>query len=487
MRYFQPKYWVWWVLLGSLILRLPLLTGSFWLDEAAQALESIRPFSQQLDIVPDFQPPLLHFITHFAAQLSHSEWWLRWWGALVPGLITIWATYKLGEMLFGKRVALISSLLLATSSFHIFYSQELRPYSLPACWALLSTLMIFQKPFSWPRFTIVTLLGLYSSYLYPFLLLPQLWLIWQREKTTSTLAKIGGGLVVGIAPLLPLFWQQLHAGQTLRNSLPGWETVVSTSQLKTLALVPLKFLYGVMDLELTPLFLITGFALAGVALWWFVTHKTTQSSPAYQRSMRALLLLLIVPFITSWLISFWIPVVQPKRLLYLLPFFSLLLSVPLGRSKITPRPATLFVGLALLLNIIGTGQYWTQPQLQRENWRGLKETIAANFSPTQTIAVFSFDEAFAPWRWYEPPVLQALATGNVFINNVDDLNNTLKPLADFQYVLVFDYLRTLTDPDDRLLSAVESFGFTNRGVLDYPGIGFVRVYTRPEGALGFAL
>jgi len=172
---------LWLILIFALLLRLPLLTGCFWLDEAAQALESVRPFSQQLEIINDFQPPLLHYLVHFAAKVTITEWWLRLWGALIPGLVTIWATIKLGEKLFNKQVGLTAGLLLATSSFHVFYSQELRPYSLPAMWAMLSTLLLFKKDFSWWQFAGITILGLYSSYLYPFLLLPQLWLIGKQQ------------------------------------------------------------------------------------------------------------------------------------------------------------------------------------------------------------------------------------------------------------------------------------------------------------------
>jgi hypothetical protein len=53
-------------------------------------------------------------------------------------------------------------------------------------------------------------------------------------------------------------------------------------------------------------------------------------------------------------------------------------------------------------------------------------------------------------------------------------------------VLVFDYLRDLTDPDDRLITAVESFGFSGRGVIDYPNIGFVRIYSKSEFAIGYS-
>lgn len=65
------------ILLLALILRLLLINHSFWLDEAAQAIESARPLSQQLEIAKDFQPPLFHLWLHLFTYLSHAEWWLR--------------------------------------------------------------------------------------------------------------------------------------------------------------------------------------------------------------------------------------------------------------------------------------------------------------------------------------------------------------------------------------------------------------------------
>ena len=122
------------ILFVALLLRLPLLSGSFWLDEAAQALESVRPLSQQLNITSDFQPPLFHLVVHFLSLVSHAEWWLRL-ASLIPGLITIYFTFRIGcrfsgspdeaSAKSGRLVGLIAGLLLATSQFHVFYSQEL--------------------------------------------------------------------------------------------------------------------------------------------------------------------------------------------------------------------------------------------------------------------------------------------------------------------------------------------------------------------------
>ena len=180
-----------WIVVGivllALVLRLPLLSGSLWMDEAAQALESIRPLNQQLQIRDDFQPPLLHLLTHFALQISTSEWWLRWWGAVLPALLSIWLLPDLVVTLLRsgspsnqkKQLELmpyltgyLAALWLATNSFHIFFSQELRPYSLAAWWAVLSWWLILKQRPGW-QLALASLAGLYSTYLYPFVLIGQ--------------------------------------------------------------------------------------------------------------------------------------------------------------------------------------------------------------------------------------------------------------------------------------------------------------------------
>ncbi len=132
------------ILFIALLLRLPLFSGSFWLDEAAQALESARPLTQQLDIRDDFQPPLLHLITYVSIRLSTAEWWLRLWGALIPGLISIYYTYKIGTRVRNQFTGILAAGLLTTSSLHIFFSQELRPYALPTALATASTYFLLR-------------------------------------------------------------------------------------------------------------------------------------------------------------------------------------------------------------------------------------------------------------------------------------------------------------------------------------------------------
>ena len=222
------------ILLLALALRLVFINGSFWLDESAQAIESSRPFSEQLMIREDFQPPLMHYLLHFSIQfgkifgLERAEWWLRLIPSLLPGLVTIWATFKIGEKIFNKKTASLAALFVATSSFHIFFSQELRPYSLPAMWGLLATYqMLFffkeKKKQNLILFAIFSILGLYSSYLYPFLLASHFLYLIFKKLEFKKIFSMGAVIVFAFLPWLPKFLEQLKTGKDLRVQVPGWD------------------------------------------------------------------------------------------------------------------------------------------------------------------------------------------------------------------------------------------------------------------------
>src|SRR3990172_2265418 len=100
------------ILLLTFVLRLVNLNQSFWLDEAAQVIESARPFSQQTDIAADFQPPGYHFLLHFCMLASHSESWIRLLSVFF-GTGSIYLIYHLAKFFFGKPAALSAGVFLA--------------------------------------------------------------------------------------------------------------------------------------------------------------------------------------------------------------------------------------------------------------------------------------------------------------------------------------------------------------------------------------
>ena len=473
------------IILLALLLRLPLLDASFWLDEAAQFLESARPLAQQLDIREDFQPPLMHLITFLGIRLgawfglSSTEWWVRLLPSLLPGILTVWATYRLGLKLFSKKTALLASLFLATSSFHIFYSQELRPYSLPAIWAILATWQLLEvltskKSKHFWLFGLFSVLGLYSSYLYPFLLIAQFVYLWQQKFNPRKILLLASGIGLGFLPWLPKFLEQLQTGQALRQSMPGWEQVVSLPQLKTALLLPLKFVFGLSDLELN-----LGYVFLSVAVFGPLFYFIILARHKHRSNLLFFFYLLVLPLLLSWLVSFFVPVLQAKRVLFALPLFSLLeafLLVSYQKSK--PQLSKIFFTTIIAINLFSTYAYWTKPELQREDWRGLSQEISQKFTPDNTAVLFAFDQPFAPWRVYDQTGFKTFSTGVFYANDLEQPHELFKDISKYQYVLVFDYLRDLTDPDDLLLKVVQDLGFTPVGVLDYPNIGFVRIYSR---------
>lgn len=477
-----------WTIIGlAVLLRIPHLAGSFWLDEAAQALESARPLAQQFDIIPDFQPPLIHLLVHFALYFGQSEWWLRTVAALIPGLVSIWVTFQLGKRLGSERAGWWAALLLATSSFHIFYSQELRPYALPLMFAVCSWwYLLGNSKLDWRRsdvvgFILCTVAGLYSSYLYPFLLLGQaIWVVvFDRAKLKSFVAASGVASLTFL-PWMPMFLQQLAAGGEVRQGLPGWEAVVSTPQLKSLPLVFGKFIYGVVDLQLSFFFSISGVALIslmGVGLVHLVRHRSILT----RKPTLLFISWLLIPLLTSWFVSFWIPVVQPKRVLFLLPAFYLLVSYfALELKSKTLRWSIL--GLFLALNCWGTVQYYVQPVYQREDWRGLHQEVTSDY-PDDAVALFSFPEPFAPWRWYDDGTYPTLSTGKLAVADVEDLTATLKPMTRYQYVIVFDYLRDLTDANRELETELAAYDYQLVELKSYPNVGFVRIFAKAGATL----
>lgn len=514
------------ILLLALILRLPHLNDSFWLDEAAQVLESLRSLNQQLQIKDDFQPPLLHLITFLSLKVAQSEWWLRLTGALLPGLLTIIGGYFLGIKIAGKKVAISASLLLATSSFHLFFSQELRPYSLSACWAVWSWFFLLEahqfgqdvyqiKPNSklnwffnlFPvnrdffLFLFCTILGLYTSYLYPFVYLSQLIYLAYCQKAYRL--SIYALFIPSIAflPWLPSFLAQLSAGQALRESFPGWENIVSFSLLKAPALTFGKFLFGVINLEfftLTrqktwPFFAIQNFSaampfvlittlFAALLIYCFYQQKQLAKTTDKQIWLY-LLFALILPFALASLVSIFVPLIQPKRVIFLLPIVYLALSWLIFGKRANWRQLawpqwTLFL-LLLTINFYGSLSYYQQKDLQKEPWREAVGELHLKYEPAETIAVFSFPDAFAPWRYYERAYSKKfpiLATGSYHLSSIEATRALLTPVLGYQRVITFDYLTSLTDEKNLIKATLLDFGFTIEHDYDYNTLGFVRIY-----------
>ena len=86
----------------------------------------------------DVHPPVYFWLLHAWVQFAGEGEFAARFISLICGMLTVAATYPLGKVLFGRRIALLGTLLLAFSRFHVWWSQEMRMYIVATMWGVLS-------------------------------------------------------------------------------------------------------------------------------------------------------------------------------------------------------------------------------------------------------------------------------------------------------------------------------------------------------------
>ena len=484
------KKLLWPLLVIAGVLRVVLLNGSFWMDEAAQVFESGRSFSEQFQIPYDFQPPLFHVLIHAMYQFSTAEVWLR----MIPflaGILSIYLIYFLVEEKLhampsnqSTKIALIASSLMAVSSFHVYFSQELRPYSLACLWAICSWYALLKlerknRGSWWLVYTFANIAGLYTMYVYPFLLIGQcIWvLIVQRHLFNGVLKSF---LFTGIAflPWLPSFLEQLRIGSELRSQLPGWSDIVSTPVWKALPMILAKFTGGVLPVDAniqTMIGVILPLALSALMLLFGFRQKSKLG-----REVAWLVCAwLIIPLASAQLLSIFLPVLSPKRVLFTFPAWALALSFAVFQIKKNWK--WWLLGSFVATQCFGLFVYWGNPTVQRERWKEVSIQIHEQFSPENTIIVLGWSESIPSWQLYanqqEKPI-RVLPVASVRTVIESELDDRMKPVEEYTNVLVFDYMRDLTDPKRSIESWLETHGYKGIDSIDTKNFGFIRYYVR---------
>lgn len=122
------------VLLGSSLRLYRLDYFSLWMDEiyTMNVTNPALTFKEFHDVIVAQEGfPFFYFflVKGFYAVLGYTSFAARLVSA-VAGIASIISLYKLGKHLFSKEAGLCAALLLAINEYHIYYSQEARPYTL---------------------------------------------------------------------------------------------------------------------------------------------------------------------------------------------------------------------------------------------------------------------------------------------------------------------------------------------------------------------
>jgi mannosyltransferase len=466
------------ILFLGLFLRLININQSLWLDEAINVVFAQK--SNFLDylskyLIGDFHPPahfaILWIWTHI---FGYSEAAVR-----IPsvffGVATIYLTYLIARQ-YSETVGRVSSMLLALAPLHIYYSQEARPYSLAAFAATLCSLFFlkFLKSNSFRiriGFTLAATLVLYSDYVSYFIFPAQfVFLLVHHKKRIS--AYLGASVVslIFFIPWLFIFPLQLKNGVEMSNQVTGWKDVVGGTNLKEVALLWAKTVFGRITFENK---LVYG-AILGVAsaLYLYIFTKTKKEI----KKLGYPFLWLIIPPALAFLFSYMIPVFSYFRFIFILPAFYILIS--LGIEKMNEKIKWTIIVLILIIQTGFSFTYLLNPQFHREDWKSAVR-LMEGVSSSDSAVLFKNSEIVAPFSYYsKDKYLSIPAQKTIPAKEKEDIVDLKSALADKRKVYLFDYLKDITDPQDLVSSKLKEEGYKNTATYDFRGVGFVYLYEK---------
>lgn len=379
---------IWLILLLSLGLRLIGINQSMWLDESISAniaklsIEKIVPqFS-----VGDFHPPLFYLVLDLWVKVVGSGVIQMRILSVIFSLITIWLVYKIGSLLKDKKTGLWAAILVGVNPLLIYYSQELRMYSMMTMFLMGAVYFWIKivknketKKSWWFGFNLMVFLAFLTFYGSVFLSAALiLYLIWQK-KLKGFFGSVWG-LLLAIAVVSPLLLTQLKMSGQMLNEVTNWSLVLGKVNLKNLILIPLKFSIGRISwYPKTWYYLIGGgwsLIVFGLALKQMVKNKK-------------LLWLLVTPIILGVLFSFKSPLMQYFRFIYLVPVMAL------GLAEVKNK----WIKFGLVLGFLGfSGFYLLNSNMHREDWKSVAASLG---NGTKVYMIESFSD---PIKFYNSTV-----------------------------------------------------------------------------------
>jgi mannosyltransferase len=220
------------ILLFAFALRLFRLGAeSLWYDEtvsvylAGQSLPALIAHT-----AGDIHPPGYYLLLHAWTRLAGSSDWAVAFPSLFFGLLLVALAYWLGAHLFGPRAGLLAAFLVAISPYNLWYSQEVRMYTLGAVLGmglLAATLSLlddqpsrrFETSGRVAAYAVLGALGLWVLYYFAFLLVAVnvmvgLWWLLRRRQGRAGGRWLGqwalaqGAVLLLYVPWLPVAWRQ---------------------------------------------------------------------------------------------------------------------------------------------------------------------------------------------------------------------------------------------------------------------------------------
>ncbi len=400
------------LLLAFAALALTLTWQSLWLDEVFSIYYVERPFDDawRSSIFPEQNPhATLYYLSMWVwiRAAGTSDFAVRYF-SLLTGTAAIALIGVLARAWLGARATPVAMLLLTVSPFAFWHMQEARQYALYLCLALLSTYCLWRLINSKPGIGLIVAYALsatamaYAHFFSVFAVAAQciVGAVLCLRRPPALARLICAAVITAIA-CAPIPLRLIGSGRTfdqaditrvalpldgmLREMLAEYSTRLPAAQGASWLLIAfgLTFIAG------------------GIMLW--------------RRNRRAAFMvtgLALLPALLFLPIAARVSVFSPKYALAAMPMFVLALSALVTAALARRRAAGLAV-LALLTGASAWGIYrdFTNPDVQRENWRFAARFLARETAAGETILVFAD---------YSAPVLQHYFKGPANVVKITD-------------------------------------------------------------------
>jgi hypothetical protein len=400
---------------------------SLWYDETVSAFLA-RQSLRQLTVhtASDIHPPGYYYLLHFWTRLAGDGEYALAVPSVCFGLLLIPLLYQVGRRLVGWRAAAWGALLVTFSPFNLWYSQEVRMYTMGAALGLIALygamrmLEMPQNPGApgpngwravlsapWLTYVLAAAAGLYTLYYFAFLLFflnlfVLAWLLFRRRPPMSApaapasllLSPLVGWLLAQLAlVLLYLPWLPVALRQALTPPVPPWRSFVPLWGVMVESWTALTLGQSVAARLAWPLLLISsGLYLLGLISLYLSRREDGRQVFGPLAAACLLAGYTFGPLFFIYLASHWAPLYHVRYLFTFSPLFYLALGVGLAHIVRSSRVWAWPVALAALSVLLAGYAYSIynfhfNPLYAPDDWKGAVRFIADHWRPGDAVLV----------------------------------------------------------------------------------------------------
>jgi uncharacterized membrane protein len=410
------------ILLLACALRLFRLgADSIWYDEGVSVyLANLNLPALVAHTAGDIHPPLYYAALHLWLMLAGHSQFAAAFFSVCFGMLLAAMTYALARRLFGQAVALLAALLVALSPYHLWYSQEVRMYTMGAFlgvltfWYLLKALAFTRDVgggeggrggearaaarTAWLGYVVCAVLGLYTLYYFAFILLFEaaavmvLWLVARRggrgaggsAVNLRAWALAQAAVLLLYLPWLPVAWRQ-----ATQPPVPPWRGFTS---------LPAVLVESWSALTLGQSAVASDVAL--VLLLALIVYGAAVLERSGRRSVLLLVGYTFAPLLVIWLASLWTPLYHVRYVFLFAPAFAIVLArgiVVLRRHA--PTIAALALTVLILAGLRSAQAYFFDPQYAPDDQRAAARFLSEQVRPGDALLI-NAGYAYPPFVYY---------------------------------------------------------------------------------------